>query len=183
MEAIIPFPNLCCYIASISREQLSQFTNADKTKWKVLSIQNIFKEYFLYWKHPSVTHIGMFSPFDYQLFLHEYRYEKNDMMQRKTSPRVQSIWDHRGKNMRKNPIYKHEILKSVHRIARRGLSGHSINMTAMIQRKKNRYLVLKVWQQLAGFESSLNLAAASSVLPVRKTFTDLHRVIILLPLL
>lgn len=88
-----------------------------------------------------------------------------------------------GENMRKNPIYKHEILKSVHRIARRGLSGHSINMTAMIQRKKSRYLVLKVWQQLAGFESSLNLAAASSVLPVRKTFTDLHRVIILLPLL
>lgn len=88
-----------------------------------------------------------------------------------------------GENMRKNPIYKHEILKSVHIIARRGLSGHSINMTAMIQRKKNRYLVLKVWQQLAGFESSLNLAAASSVLPVRKTFTDLHRVIILLPLL
>lgn len=71
------------------------------------------------------------------------------------------------------------ILKSVHRVAKGRHAGESVNMTEMIQREKNKSLVLNVWQRLTGFESSLNTSAVSSLPQARKDITDLHTVIIL----
>lgn len=53
-----------------------------------------------------------------------------------------------GEKRGKYPTSKHQILKSLHRVAKRRHAGKSVNMTEMIQSEKNKSLVLKVWQWL-----------------------------------
>lgn len=99
------------------------------------------------------VYIHIFSPLDYHPFIqlcmgniHTKIWFKEKHLQESRASKTTGG---------KNPIHKHQILKCVHRAVRRALSGQSVKPTAMIQREKDRYLVLKVWQQLAGFESSL----------------------------
>lgn len=56
-------------------------------------------------------------------------------------------------------------------------------MTEMIQRQKNKSLVLKVSQRLTGFESLLNTSLVPSLLQTRKGITDLYYIIIMKKLL